>query len=205
MPIRNEGRTPTRASWALFAFALVFIVGRFVFRASGSSYGYDDWTALFSLGVLLPIDILVNLMVNEGLGQDMWMLEPLQITDILKDFWIAEFLSVWLMGATKISVLLLYLRIWQPPKTRTSKFRVTCWVLVGLMVVFVVIYSVVLGDACSPIEYTWWRWDQPREGECVDTIAQIYSIATVNIILDVSMVFDNAHALIQAEANLGRC
>ncbi|KAF7191564.1 hypothetical protein HII31_07066 [Pseudocercospora fuligena] len=184
IPVRNEGGTPRGASWALFAFALFFVTGRFVFRASGSSYGIDDWTALFSTGVLLPINILVNLMVNEGLGQDIWMLEPIQITDILKYFFIAEFLYVWLMGATKISVLLLYLRIWQPPETGISKFRVQCWVLIAVMLLFVTVYSVLLGTVCSPIEYMWWRWDQPREGSCLDTVAQLYSIAAINLSLD---------------------
>ncbi|KXT03780.1 hypothetical protein AC578_774 [Pseudocercospora eumusae] len=56
LPVRNEGSTPRGASWALCAFALFSVIGRFVFRASGSSYGIDDWTALFSIGVLLSIN-----------------------------------------------------------------------------------------------------------------------------------------------------
>ncbi|KXS99721.1 hypothetical protein AC579_7160 [Pseudocercospora musae] len=33
----------------------------------GSSYGTDDWTALLSIGMLLPINTLISLMLNEGL------------------------------------------------------------------------------------------------------------------------------------------
>ena len=49
----------------------------------GKGYGWDDWTILLCLIVLIPQNILLTIMLDLGLGKDMWMLEPPQITGVL--------------------------------------------------------------------------------------------------------------------------
>lgn len=76
-----------RITWSLFALALIFVGARFIARPErlhGSGYGTDDWTILLCMALLIPFNVLVQLMVDNGLGTDNFTLSPMQITLFLK-------------------------------------------------------------------------------------------------------------------------
>lgn len=166
------------------------VIGRMIFRnpcLQGSGYGPDDWMIVVSLGVLTPIVAFVGEMSRRGLGQDIWMLEPAEISRILHLFWLCEILYSVLMATTKISILLLYLRIWQAGEPRNRNFRFICYILISFMCCFALAFGLAFGFSCAPIKYAWERWDGTKDGTCTNTMAAMYSCAAINIAMDFSV------------------
>lgn len=103
-PIRDDASLTRRAIWPLFGIALFSVIFRFLARSrllKGPGFGWDDWTILIALGLLVAASGLLDqsgytilsrvreLRANSrsvtriGLGKDTWMLEPQHITDVL--------------------------------------------------------------------------------------------------------------------------
>lgn len=83
----NETNTTRSLTWALFAFAIVFVGARFLARPQrlkGSGYGTDDWTILHCLALLIPINVLVQTMTDNGLGRDSYQVPAKEITAMLQ-------------------------------------------------------------------------------------------------------------------------
>lgn len=85
---------------------------------------------------------------------------------------------------TKISILLLYLRIFPD-----RQFRKHVFVLIGTMGLFCVAFVVTLLTYCVPFSFTWERWDNEKKGKCIDMDAQTYVCAALNIVLDLWIFF----------------
>lgn len=86
-PVRNDSRRFEVAVWTMFPFALICVVLRFVSRTPyfGGRLGWDDWTILILLMLLLlPLNIIDHYLVRYGLGQDIWMLEEYEIVTVFK-------------------------------------------------------------------------------------------------------------------------
>lgn len=90
-----------------------------------------------------------------------WMLSDPnhQITKILYLFYVSEYTYVVSVALVKISILLLYLRMWPEERAGSTWFRKACFVLIALLSVFTAICIIVLGVQCHPISFSWTRWD----------------------------------------------
>jgi hypothetical protein len=120
------------------------------------------------------------MMVQSGLGRDMWMLEPDEITNTLFYFFIEEYLYTFLVVFTKISILFLYLRIFTAPR-----FRVICYIFVGLVAAHGIACWVSTGFNCRPITFMWQGWDGLHAGSCMEISKQTFALAGVNMALDI--------------------
>ncbi|KAK6840978.1 hypothetical protein PG989_005687 [Apiospora arundinis] len=143
--------------------------------------GYNDWAIVTSFVVLTAVTIGAELMVVYGLGTDLWTLDDnMHINIVLILFYIAEFAYVIESTLTKISILLLYLRIFPD-----RKFRKHVFMLMVVMALFCVAFVVTLLTYCVPFDYTWMRWNNERHGKCIKMDAQTYTCAALNIVLDI--------------------
>ncbi|KAF7198334.1 Satratoxin biosynthesis SC1 cluster protein 4 [Pseudocercospora fuligena] len=131
-----------------------------------------------------PLPQRYNELANEGLGKDLWTLEPEQITATLYHFWVEAMLYNFVMTFTKISIILLYLRIWTSENTWTGRFRMACFVLIALHVAYAIAIAFTVAFECAPVSLTWTRWDGEHHGTCVDYQAQSYAISALNVVLD---------------------
>ncbi|KAI5361336.1 putative extracellular membrane protein, CFEM [Septoria linicola] len=192
-PIRDQGWLTRNVSWAMFAlatfgtFARVFSRMR---RFGGTGFGWDDYTILLGWLILIPSDAILDVMVTEGLGQDIWMLpDPnYQISEILKLFYVSEWTYIIELTVTKVSILLLYLRMWPETRPDSRWFRRSCLLLIGIMTLFVLLCMVVLGLGCQPLEFFWLRWDGIHQGYCINQNALIFSTAGLTIAFDVACI-----------------
>lgn len=91
-----------------------------------------------------------------------------------------------ILAITKISVLLLYLRIF--PSTVSTWFRACCYIVTGLCTAYAIAMWISILFECHPINYAWLLWDGEHKGTCINTQALIYACSAINIVLD-SMVF----------------
>lgn len=155
--MRDQGDLTRRITWSLFAIVGFAIFARFAFRAPflrGTGFGFDDWTIFLAALMIVPLNALIHDGSLSGLGHDVWEVSFPHLTKILYLFWIGEFLYVWIMSISKISVILLYLRVWAPDtRTRRDRFRMACFCMIIFLIVFPISLSLALGFECNPISY----------------------------------------------------
>ena len=140
-----------------------------------------------------------------GLGTDIWEVTPAHITAILKVnlplvlirwkllanlcqyFFVDEFLYIALISTVKISILLLFLRIF--PSTVSTWFRWACFAWIGISVAYWVSMTLAIVFACQPMHYHWHRWNPSKyEGSCVNTNTAMFSGAAINIAMDIGIL-----------------
>jgi hypothetical protein len=83
---------------------------------------------------------------------------------------------------TKISIILLYLRIFP-----TRGFVIRCYCLIGFIVAFFVGAGFAVTFTCSPLSLMWTLWDGEHTGTCGNVNAMVYAVAGINMTLDVTI------------------
>jgi hypothetical protein len=98
---------------------------------------------------------------------------------------------------TKISIVLLYLRI--IPPSLSAHFKWLCYAIMAAMSLYAISYIILLGFQCHPISYTWLQWDEEHSGTCMNAQAMIYSAAALNILWDFIVFFLPMHKLLKLQ------
>ncbi|CAK4034521.1 Hypothetical predicted protein [Lecanosticta acicola] len=107
-PIRDQGGRTRNVAWALYCVACITVFGRFLFRSTaflGSGLGPDDLMVGLGLLLVTPLNITMDIMTHHGLGRDVWMVDPDDVTFILRAFWSGEFCYILALAATKMAVV----------------------------------------------------------------------------------------------------
>lgn len=176
-------------SWSLLGVALFFVAARFISRApilKGSGYWWDDWTILLTAALAIPLAAILDVMLQSGLGRDIWTLDPDQITRVVYFLWIEQYIYITIVSATKLSILFLFLRMWPKstgPETRV--FRICCMLLLVLVGANNLAFFIALSVECLPTSYIWTRWTGETTGHCIALDVFIYSPAGINIAFDI--------------------
>ncbi|KAF3008299.1 hypothetical protein E8E14_005381 [Neopestalotiopsis sp. 37M] len=173
--------TPLFGALALLIWILR-LVSRYLtgFRAT---WGMDDWIMVPVVIASIPMTCLSWILAKHGLGHDMWMVDFDDITYILYLYYWDEILYLFVVPATKISILCFYLRIF-PGKA----LRVGSYVLIVLNVLYFVAFEVITIFQCTPIPGAWLEWDGEYEATCRDVNLQAWVAAAVCIVLDVALI-----------------
>lgn len=82
------------------------------------------------------------------------MLTAKQITAVQKEYWIDAFLYMVPMHGIKISILLMYIRIF-PPEAVSRWFILVCWITMAALTASGVALCVSNAVACNPVAYNW--------------------------------------------------
>ncbi|OHF00913.1 hypothetical protein CORC01_03741 [Colletotrichum orchidophilum] len=178
---RNMDQGPT--TWTLFSLALVAVAARLISKIPSLnpsfSFGWDDWTILASTIVLIPADIVSQMVIDRGLGQDIWMVPPDNITQILLLFFVEELLYSFVVAVTKLSILIFYLRLFAD-----NCFRNACYAMLGVTTVYGLGQMLGVVLVCSPVSYNWTQWDREHQGKCGDVHLMAFINGGVNIAID---------------------
>ena len=94
-----------------------------------------------------------------------------------------ELFYVSALALTKISILLLYLRIF-PNKA----FRYGVYITIALCALYMLVFVLVFGLQCIPFDISWTRWDGEHHGRCINVNVIGWMAATLNIILEVTVM-----------------
>ncbi|SMQ55452.1 unnamed protein product [Zymoseptoria tritici ST99CH_3D7] len=186
---RNKQPAVKKTGIALFVLSTLFIIARLASRWprwGGAGFGRDDGLAVICWLPILALTIAGLISLNLGLGRDLWTLSVSNVKDWAKWFFVSQALYVFGAFFTKLSLVLLYLRIWQEsPETRT--FRLTCkatgaiLMLGGVACILATIFS------CHPITNAI-RYTNRAGGTCVNRIALAYSVGGINAVLDIVVI-----------------
>ncbi|RGP79401.1 integral membrane [Fusarium longipes] len=183
-PIRNRQHEVLAMNNILGTVSGIFVLQRFATKLFFKlPLGLDDLFIGLSMIFAIPcITINSHGLIPNGMGRDIWTVEPDQITEFGKNFFIMAILYFILQTFLKLAMLFFYLRIFP-----TRGVRRTLWATVvfnciyGLTFVFIAIFQ------CRPISHFWTKWEHAIEdtGTCMDINAVTWSSASINIALDV--------------------
>ncbi|CEL11563.1 hypothetical protein ASPCAL14664 [Aspergillus calidoustus] len=143
---------------AVMAIATVFVCLRFWARTAKESavLAYDDWSLLVALAFAYGTGICCILGGKYGIGKHIWVVEPENVIMSMKIIFAYVILYATTVPMVKLSVLLLYHRI----------FRLT-WTLylcAFLSIGYTISVSTAISLACVPTSYFWTQWVDPLSG-----------------------------------------
>lgn len=143
---------------------------------------WDDRIIVLSMACNLLAVGLIFAMYSQGLGLPSSTVAPAQIVNMTKVSLAAKILFAWNICLTKLSILLMYYRIFD--LSRLGKAY-----LVGIGA-FVVLWSVVSTClfvlTCGPIQKLWYP---NLPGHCIDLIGRWIANAVSNVLTDLMMLF----------------
>ncbi|UKZ66655.1 uncharacterized protein TrAtP1_007826 [Trichoderma atroviride] len=165
-------------SIVFFAVTPIFVAIRFwnrIYRRTG--LGWDDYTVLVSFFCTLLVQIFMMISCNYGFGKHIKTLSVPDKLAALKWFYVAQIFYKLTIGLTKMSIVLLYLRIFVQ-----RWFRICCYVLLGIVTAYAIASTLVSIFQCSPITGA---WDKSSNPTCVSLTQNWYANAGYSIATDV--------------------
>jgi hypothetical protein len=110
-----------------------------------------------------------------------------ETNDYTQYFYIEQWIYQVVIVATKISIVLLYLRIF--PKEVSKRFQHISWGVIAGLLAYGTGFCIYFAVECRPISYFWNQWDGEHEGVCLDTQTAIYVNSAFNIFFDLVVFF----------------
>lgn len=91
------------------------------------------------------------------------------------------------------------------PPVLSNAFRWWCIGFIALTAAYWVSLSITVITACSPVSYSWNRWDpSEHSGHCIDFNAGVFSAAGINIALDFAIILLPVPKLLELEVSWPR-
>ncbi|CAK3994516.1 Hypothetical predicted protein [Lecanosticta acicola] len=149
---------------------------------------WDDWTIFIVAAIAVGMGAIIHYDTRHGLGQNIWNVDIDTVTHLLFYIYIGGFFYLPVTCGAKISILLLYVRIFDSAASERHRFRNICWALIALITATTLgcIVSWVL--ECEPLNLIWTRWTySPTEsykGHCANAEIQVYTFAALNMVYD---------------------
>ena len=185
-PIRNKGHQYNIVSITLGVISATVLLLRLGYKLfiARATLGFDDWFILATVLTGVPTTIITSLgSIPNGLGRDIWTLEPQQITDFIHYFYFMSWLYYLDLAMLKMSLLFFYLKIF-PGKG----IRRVLWCTAGFNAVWGVLFALLSVLECQPISYFWTYWDGEHIGSCLNTNAIGWANASISIAEDIWML-----------------
>jgi hypothetical protein len=186
VPVRYRGKSIRVSNIVIAVITAACGLTRFFYRVifTSSEIGYDDWTVLFALFAGVPSVVFIDRkVVPNGLGRDIWTVDPDSITEFAKYVFGLEVLYFCHVALFKLMLLFFFLRIFPKPIIRRLLWATIIFnCLNGTIFVIVSIFQ------CRPISYNWLKWDGEHHGYCININALAWSNAIISIITDIWML-----------------
>jgi hypothetical protein len=110
------------------------------------------------------------------------VLFPTELTFKTQIFWIEQFCYQVVVVLTKISIVLLYLRI--IPRDVSRTFTYVSWSVIGALVAYGLAFIIYFALECQPVSHFWNSWDGEHEGQCSNFQLAAYINGGANIFFD---------------------
>ncbi|MCJ1243346.1 hypothetical protein MMC30_000543 [Trapelia coarctata] len=151
-----------------------------------ATLGWDD---AFICASLLPLWGLVAVGIimakYGGMGLLAMSLSPDQSYVFYRTLFSSMILYALCITLIKISILLLYKRVFD-----TRRFRITVYVVGTLCLFWFVTVILVTLFQCQPVEYA---WDRTNQGQCINLRAMYFGVTISNMLLDLTINFMPFH------------
>ncbi|KAM0454389.1 hypothetical protein ACHAPV_008469 [Trichoderma viride] len=142
--------------------------------------GWDDYMIIFSMGWYLVVVGFIFAMYDNGMGLHADKVELPRIVMMAKWLLVAEILYAWNLGWTKLSLLLMYYRIFHVPY-----FKKMAWAVGGFVMAWVVCITFLFIFICVPVQKLWYP-DLP--GHCINQVGTWIANASSTIFTDLAIL-----------------
>ncbi|KAJ4003976.1 hypothetical protein NW752_010938 [Fusarium irregulare] len=161
----------------------LFVLQRFMTKLfMKMSFGLDDLFIGLSLLLIIPcIVINVDGLIPNGLGRDIWTVQPDQITKFGLYFYIMTILYFTLQTFLKLAMIAFFLRIFPTRGVRRALYATAAFnCLYGLVYIFIAVFQ------CQPINLFWNRWQHKDvAGKCLNINYMTWSSGAFTVALDI--------------------
>jgi hypothetical protein len=178
----------SRLSTPALVFSIVtplVVLARFIARCThGNHLGADDWTILGALCFAETVSVLMIICCEWGFGKHTKELPKPLVTRTLELYFYAQIFYKITFGLTKISILLLYLRVFGVWRF----FKWLCWLMIGLVLSFTIASVVTSIFQCMPVQFAFDKSAANGQGTCIDLTKFWYANAGFNIGTDTIII-----------------
>ncbi|KAG8670596.1 hypothetical protein FPOAC1_010023 [Fusarium poae] len=151
VPAQNSSLTLRLSSLVIFGAALGAFILRIISKCLyKSEWGADDTFMSLAAFLILPLVVLLQLMVSNGLGHDLRTIKNEKLVFCFKMFFFQQITYFIVLGLVKASILAFYLRIFPD-----HKFRIVVWCTQFVNLTSAVLYVVLLLLQKNPISLNW--------------------------------------------------
>ncbi|RBR15640.1 uncharacterized protein FIESC28_07281 [Fusarium coffeatum] len=151
IPLRDSRSALRGTTLIIFVIALLCFCLRLLSKIlHRSNWGADDTFMSLAAFLIVPLLVLMQLMISQGLGLDIRMLDREQIVLIFKMFFFQQVTYFITLGFVKGSVLAFYLRIFPD-----HKFRRAVWITQFINLTTAFIYVILILVQKNPIALNW--------------------------------------------------
>ena len=164
------------------------VIVRLAFKQSFSQrrqLGADDWAILATLLIGIPCTIINKVgLTAQGLGKDVWTLQPDELSDFIRFFYIMEVLYLAEMSIIKLSLSLFYFYVFPGATIRRLLIGTTVLnVIFGLTFVTTAIFQ------CTPVSFYWTQYMTTQSGgRCINLNLFAWINASLAVALDAWMI-----------------
>ncbi|KFY99223.1 hypothetical protein V498_00906 [Pseudogymnoascus sp. VKM F-4517 (FW-2822)] len=160
------------------AFPMVFL--RLCSRYIVSRIWWDDWVIIVAAASMVPITASAIYCATHGFGNHVWDVPPATINKTLELYYIAQIFYGLAQNLAKISILLLFLRIFPGERFRLVTKTALVWMICQLIAFFIAVTL-----QCVPVKAT---WDMTQKGTCINAGALVTAGAGFNIFDDIVII-----------------
>ncbi|MCJ1359567.1 MAG: hypothetical protein MMC33_009569 [Icmadophila ericetorum] len=160
---------------------------------------WDDYTCIIAWLGLYAFAVIDIETIKYGAGVDEWNVSVAHTTYFGKWAYAGEILYSLLIFITKLSILLLYLRIFVPQKTQKGKIYIAIQITIWLNFLLCLAFFLVEIFGCTPRQKYWKPW---LPGPCVDVYGVIITSSVFNCISDLGMLLIPMFAVFRLRMHL---
>ncbi|KAG5912689.1 hypothetical protein E4U42_001988, partial [Claviceps africana] len=189
LPVRDRAADFRLTNFLLGGLVVLAIVSRLSFKRFFSTtrrLGSEDWTILGATVTALTSSMVQTFfLMPSGLGRDVWTLDVAHLVRFGLYFYIMEIMYLMLITLVKICLSLFYLNIFPG-----RGIRRLLWITVGFHVAFGLAFILKTVFQCSPVEYSWTRYDGDpgTAGRCIDIHLSGWANAVLGVLADVWLI-----------------
>lgn len=173
--------TPLFGLLAVVSF-LLRILARY-YTGLKETWRTDDWCMVPAVLASIPMTVICFILAKNGLGKDMWFVDPNSISWLLYLYYWGELLYLLIIPLTKISVLVFYLQIF-PERI----FKIGTYTLIVGNVLYCITFEIATIVQCTPVDGAWRSWDGTYTATCRNINLQAWVAAATCIVLDIAML-----------------
>ncbi|EWG55579.1 hypothetical protein FVEG_13561 [Fusarium verticillioides 7600] len=142
----------------------------------------EDWLSLTSLVIYIVYFGIGHHALMSAFGQDIWWVNADDLSHALKLFWIDCPVYTLLLGMTKVTIILFYIRLCHV----YTLFCHLCWACILIISLSTGVFMSLNIFQCTPIRWNWDRFSgEDADFWCMDLNKLQWSINITNIVFDV--------------------
>ncbi|KAG5931167.1 hypothetical protein E4U53_001930 [Claviceps sorghi] len=188
-PVRDRAAEFRLTNFLLGGLVILAIISRLSFKRFFSTtrrLGCEDWTILGATVTALTSSMTQTFfLVPSGLGRDIWTLDIPHLVRFGLFFYIMEIMYLVLITLVKICLSLFYLNVFPG-----RGIRKLLWITVGFHVAFGLAFILKTVFQCSPVEYSWTRYDgnPATRGRCINIHVSGWANAVLGVLADIWLI-----------------